>query len=291
MPQQHGSNSDSSPKSAREYAKAAQELCVLPDIYIKLSDMLAQDDCTLDQLAEVINLEPAIASTLLKIANSAMFNFPREIDNIPKALLLLGLGEVKKLVDAYGITAAFSGVNPKVLDMEKFWQVSVECALICQYFAKNKKIANTETIFLSGLFHNIGALALVHNEAERVKDSEDYSRTETPWQKQLTNFGFTYADCSAEILNLWSLPTSIIAPIADFNLAYQEELTPASNLLYVASRLAILNAHPGIYSKKTFVGQHILDDLNISADDIDSALEYCDAKAMELISAFPISKS
>ncbi|WP_448212875.1 HDOD domain-containing protein [Colwellia sp. MEBiC06753] len=278
-------------KTPQDYALEAQELCVLPDIYLKLSEMLAKDDCTLDELAEVIKLEPAIASTLLKIANSAMFNFPREIDNISKALLLLGLKEVSNLVNAYGVTAAFSGVNPDIMNLDKFWEISVDCALICQYFAKEKKIANRDSIFLSGLFHNLGELAIVHIEPSKVQFCESYSKTETPWQRQSEAFGFTFADVSAALLELWQLPASIIKPITDFNNAYQDEVSEESNLLYVASRLAILNAHPGMYSKKTFVGQHILDDLGINAQDIDDALEYCNAKALELINAFPIIHS
>ena len=166
------------PKSALEYAQASQELCVLPDIYTKLTNMLAQDECTLDELAEVITLEPAIAASLLKIANSAMFNFPKEVDSINKALLLLGLREVKKLVDAYGVTAAFSGLNPEIADMDRFWEISVDCALICQFLAKRKKIKNTETIFLSGLFHNLGELAIVHNEPDKVQYCEQYNPSE-----------------------------------------------------------------------------------------------------------------
>ncbi len=85
----------------------------------------------MEQLAEAVAFEPAIAASILKIANSAMFSMPRKIDNLSKALVLLGLKEVKKLVNAYGITAAFSNINPKVADMDKFWEISVDCALIC----------------------------------------------------------------------------------------------------------------------------------------------------------------
>jgi len=275
-------------QSPEAYAKQAQELCVLPDIYTRLSDMLARDDCSLDDLAEIIILEPAIASTLLKIANSAMFNFPRQVDNIQKALLLLGLKEVQKLVNAYGVTAAFAGLDPEIADMDRFWEISVDCALICQFLAQKKKIPNTNTIFLSGLFHNLGALAIIHNAPEKVKYCEQYDTKETPWQRQQDVFGFTFADCSAELLKLWNLPDNIVEPISKFNLAFQNELDNASNLLYVGSRLAVYNSHPGLYSKKNIVGPHIIQDLGITMDDIDEALEYCNAKALELLAAFPV---
>lgn len=276
------------PKTPLEFAQEAQELCVLPDIYAKLSNMFQRDDCSLDDLAEVIELEPAIASKLLKIANSSMFNFPREIDSISRALLLLGLKEVENLVNAYGVTAAFSGIDPKVADIDKFWEISVDCALICQFLAKEKKLPNTDTIFLSGLFHNLGELAMVHNATKQVQYCEGYNSDETPWQRQQDTLGFTFADTTAELLRLWCLPDSIIKPISEFNNAFQEELDTPSNLLYVASRLAVLNSHPGMYSKKTFIGAHVLEDLGLTHEDVDSALEHCNIKAMELLAAFPI---
>lgn len=275
-------------KSPLEYAQSAQELCVLPDIYSKLTDMLSKDDCSLDALAEVIELEPAIASTLLKMANSAMFQFPREIDSIPRALLLIGLKEVSNLVNAYGVTAAFSEIDPSVADMDKFWEISVDCALICEFLAKEKNVPDTNAIFLSGLFHNLGALAMVHNAPKEIKYCEEYTSDDTPWQRQKETFGFTYADCSAALLKLWQIPYTIIEPIREFNHAPTESVSPAAQLLFVASRLAIINSHPGMYSKKSFIDAQVLDSLDITADDIDSALEHCNVKALELLAAFPI---
>ncbi|REL37470.1 HDOD domain-containing protein [Thalassotalea euphylliae] len=275
-------------KSPAQFAQAAQELCVLPDIYLKLTEMLANDECKLDDIADVISLEPAIAASLLKIANSAMFNFPKQIDSINKALILLGLSQVKKLVDAYGVTAAFSSINPEITDMERFWEISVECALICQFLAQRKKISNADNIFLSGLFHNLGLLAIVHNAPDAVQFCERYTSNETPWHRQQETFGFTFADCSAALLEQWQLPLTIVTPIKEFNHAFQEELDAPSNLLYVASRLAVYNSHPGLYSKKTIVGQHILDSLGLTEEDIDAAIEHCNEQALELLAAFPI---
>ena len=277
--------------SAQEYAQKSQELCVLPEVYYKLTELLNKKNCNMQQIAEVVSYEPAIAASLLKIANSAMFNMPKKVDSLSKALVILGVTEVKKLVDAYGVTAALATINPETASIDKFWEISIDCALICQYLGDKKSIPNTNNIFLSGLFHNLGLLALVHNEPEKVKYCEQYNSRETPWQRQKEAFGFTFADCSAALLTLWHLPKSIIKPIIEFNHAYQKDSTANIYLLYLASRLAILNAHPGLYNKRTFIGSHILDELEISDEEIDECLNFCNEKAVELLAAFPINKS
>ncbi|AQS37865.1 putative signal transduction protein [Shewanella psychrophila] len=271
-----------------DYAMQAQELCVLSDVYMTLNRMLSSDGCSMEELADAIAYEPAIAASILKIANSAMFSMPREIDSLAKALVLLGIKQVKNLVNAYGITAAFSGIDPKVADMDKFWEISVDCALICQYFSKDKQIPNTDNIFLSGLFHNLGMLAIVHSEPDKVRYCEGYDSDETPWLRQHEMFGFTFADCTTELLKLWNLPDSIIQPIAEFNSVELAEQAANSKLLYIASRIAVINAEPGVYTKEALINQGILDDLAISLDEINQSLEYCNLQAMELLSTFPI---
>jgi len=274
--------------SAKKYAEIAQELCVLPDVYVRLKELLDDDNATLEDISKLISLEPALASKLLKIANSALFNFPREIDSIDRALMILGIKEVENLVNTYGVTAAFSGLDPNIADMDRFWEISVDCALLTKFLAKKIGLENSEGLFLAGLLHNIGQLAIVHNEPERVKFCEGFNKAETPWDRQLNAFGFTFSECSAELLTLWHLPESIITPIRQYKDAYNEELDPKSSLLFITTRLALVNSHPGMYSKKTFLGQHLLEDLNITANDIDEAIEFCNVEGMSIMSALNV---
>ncbi|WP_286265977.1 HDOD domain-containing protein [Thalassotalea atypica] len=274
--------------SALQYAQNAQELCVLPDIYLKLKQMLEDQQASLDDIASVITLDPALASKLLQIANSAMFNFPREIDDIGRALRVLGLKEVHSLLDAYGVTAAFSGLDPDVLDMERFWEISVDCALIAKFIAAAVSVKHSQSLFLSGLFHNIGELAIVHSEREKVKYCETIERGETPWQRQQDVFGFTFADCSTELLKLWQLPDSIIIPIKEHNQGYAGELDKLSAIIYVASRLAVCNSHPGLYPKIRLIGQHVLDDLGINEQTLNDAINYCNSEGMTIMSILKV---
>ncbi len=275
--------------TAEQYAEKSQELCVLPDVYLRLKQMLESEQATLDDIAMVISLDPALASCLLKIANSALFNFPKQIESIPRALMILGIKEVHNLINTYGVTAAFSGLDPDIMDMDKFWEISVDCALLTKFLAKRKNIKNSEGLFLCGLFHNIGELAIVHNAAKKVQYCEAYTKEETPWQRQRDIFGFTFADCSAELLTLWRLPKAIITPIREYNYAYSLESLPESTLLYITSRLAVINSHPGMYSKVNLLGKHLMEDLNITLNDIDDALDYCNAEGMAIMSALKIT--
>ncbi|WP_286235448.1 HDOD domain-containing protein [Thalassotalea sediminis] len=275
-------------QTVEQYIADSQELCVLPDIYLKLKKLIADENATLADIAEVLSLEPAIASKLLKIANSSIFGFPREVVSIDRALMILGTKEVENLIEAYGITAAFSGIDPNIADMDRFWEISVDCALLTKFFAQKLNLPNAESLFLSGLFHNIGALILVHLAPKQVKYSEGYNKSETPWERQKDVLGFTYSDLSAALLTSWQLPTLIVEPIAQYQDAYQNELSDSASLLFVTTRLALINSHPGMYAKKTFLGTHLLEKLGLSSDDIEEGLRYCNQQGVEILAVLEL---
>ena len=69
--------------TALEYAQKAEVLCVLPDVYLRLKEIMDDEESTLIDIANVLALDPSLSSKLLKLANSALFNFPQEIDIQP----------------------------------------------------------------------------------------------------------------------------------------------------------------------------------------------------------------
>lgn len=275
-------------KSIEYYIEQAQELCVLPDVYLKLKQKLSEPDAKLTDISTLISLEPALSSKLLKIANSALFGFPKKVATIDKALMILGLREVENLVNAYGVTAAFSGVEKRIADMDRLWEISVDCALMTKFLAEKIGLKNSESLFLAGLFHNIGALVLVHHEPQKIKYCEQYSKEDTPWDRQLDVFGFTYSECSAALLSSWQLPESIITPLKRYRHAYQEDLDKQASLMFVTTRLALISSHPGMYNKKAFVGHHLLLELGITEQHLDEALQYCGEQAMEIMSILEV---
>lgn len=274
--------------TALQYAQKAEELCVLPDVYLRLQEMMDDEQSTLADIANIIALDPTLTSKLLKVANSALFNFPREIDTISRALAILGVNEVHNLINTYGVTSAFSAVDTRIIDMDRFWEVSVDCALLCKYLAQKKHIKNSKGLFVSGLLHNIGELVVMQIDPKKAQYCQQYDKDETPWQRQQDVFGFTYADCSAKLLNLWQLPHNIISPIEQYHNAYNEEKDQVTALLYICTRLALLNSHPGMYSKKSFIGQHIMEDLGVTFDDLDEALNFCNIEGLSIMSALSL---
>ena len=84
--------------NAYEYAEQASEIFVLSDSFIRIKELIDDESSSIDDIADVILLDPALAGTILKLSNSSFFNYPGKIDTISKAVLIIGITEVYNLV-------------------------------------------------------------------------------------------------------------------------------------------------------------------------------------------------
>ena len=153
--------------NARDYAVRAGDIFVLPEAVMKIKQLIDDDEASMDEIAKVINYDPAIMSQVLKISNSALYKFPRVITTVTKSIQVIGTRSVYDLVLAYGVASAVKNVDPDIINLDKFWEQSVSCALLCKHLAETLGIKESEKLFVCGLLHNIGELVLVQLSPEK----------------------------------------------------------------------------------------------------------------------------
>jgi HD-like signal output (HDOD) protein len=81
----------------------SQELTKLPsvpDVILKLSQMLESPDVTAEELGQVIQLDPQLTAQMLRATNSAYYALPREISSMKEAVAILGQKALKAQVYA-----------------------------------------------------------------------------------------------------------------------------------------------------------------------------------------------
>ncbi|MDE1465706.1 HDOD domain-containing protein [Spartinivicinus poritis] len=226
--------------TALEFAQKAGELFTLPDIVIRLQDLIESDNATVDDISEVVMLDPALTAKILKLANSPLYNFSAQIDTVSRAISVIGMAELFNLALA---TSAVSSVseNVKGVDIDYFWQVGVHCGLIGRELASACKVRKKEKLFVAGLLHDIGQLVALDNNAELTQQVLEHASGEIPWKKQQEVFGFSWAECGAELLKLWKLPEDLWVPVAEQHaLATKgnKEQDLFSAIIHIASRAA-----------------------------------------------------
>lgn len=270
--------------SAFEFVRQVGDVFVLPDTCLKIKEVIDNKISNLDEIAEIISLDPALASRLLKLANSALYNFPNPVDSVSKAVLLLGETQVYNLVVAYGSTEAFSKTPAHVIDLERFWEISIHAALIAKFLGAVVGIKQSEPLYLSGLLHNIGELVVVEVNPDVARLCAHYKKGVLPWMRQQELLGFSYADCSVALLKLWRLPDSLIDPLNYLNSPQLQPKNKVVQVLHLASRLSLLNAAFGQFEMEDLVDQQIVSGLGLKRRDIDEARAFASLEGMAILS-------
>ena len=268
---------------AMDYAEKASEIFVLSDSFIRIKELIDDEASTIDDIADVILIDPALAGTILKLANSSFFNYPGKIDTISKAVLVLGITEVYNLVIAYFTTKAFKSISAPPQFLEEFWEQSVDCALMIKYLGFKLDVPNAERLFILGLLHNLGELVMQQFQPEQVELANTVSSKELPWLKQQEVLGFTFADCTGELLKLWQLPYNLIEPIRFQNEDNFEYSTMETKLLYIAKRMMLLNRQCKAHVQGDVLSSEKMIELELQQDTISSANNYCDMERLGIL--------
>lgn len=270
--------------NAIECSKNAQEVFILSESFSRIKELIDSESSTIDEIANIITLDPTLSVTILKLANSSFFNYPGQIETISKAVLVLGITEVYNLVIAYFIKDAFKAITSDPDYIESFWEQSVDCALIIKFLGAELKVENSERLFLLGLLHNLGELAVNQSLPNKIEACNTYTSAEFPWEKQQGVINFTYGQCSALLLKHWQLPHSLIEPISQQDEYNLDRATIDAKLLYLAKRTMLLNYGCKRHKPSSLISTDMLSDLNVTPKMIVAANHFCNADRLNILS-------
>jgi putative nucleotidyltransferase with HDIG domain len=139
------------------------ELPVFHPVALKLQRMLTDRDFTVDSVALVANEDPALASQMLKMANSPMYMGRTRVATIREVLIRLGAHQVINIAITVSQGAAHASGNPVVNRyMQALWQHSYGAALGARWLSQNCGMRGAiDESYLAALLHDIGKLFLL----------------------------------------------------------------------------------------------------------------------------------
>lgn len=193
-------------------------LLSLPELVLKVNDMVNRDDTSATDIAAVISHDPALATRILMVANSPMYASSRQIDTISRAVTILGTKQIRDLILSASAAKVFKGIPNDVISVEDFWHHSLYCALLARALAEMSKRVNAETMFTAGLLHDIGHLVMFNRVPEQsaaailLTIQGDADRDLFDAEREV--LGFTHCDVGASLAERWHLPEVLMVCIA-----------------------------------------------------------------------------
>lgn len=197
--------------SAHELVQSCTSVFTLPEIYLRVREVVDDPDSTMDDLANVLKLDPAISARLLRIVNSPLYGFPKQVDTITRAVNLLGVQAINDLVTATTVGRTFSGMTMQLMDVSMFWRKSVLCALLAGKIAKSCGIDDSERFFIEGLLRDIGHLVLYQAAPKRAQSAlvESAYLDSSLAEVEQSNIGCDFTEVGAELIKSWGMPVQI----------------------------------------------------------------------------------
>ena len=118
------------------------------------------EGCSADELKEIIGSDPAITLQVLKVSNSAYYGQRSQIQNLDRAILLMGIEEIRNICLSLCLIAKFNPAQKYAdkFDLEWFWKHSLVTAIIASRIAKGRQWIAREDAFIMGLLHDIGKI-------------------------------------------------------------------------------------------------------------------------------------
>lgn len=192
-------------------AKEVETLFSLPDVALRLNELIDQPDTSTQDLVDVVQLDAAIAATVLRLANSAWYGLPSKVDTISRAITLIGQKALRDLVLSTSVIRTFKGISSEFVDMRDFWDNSVTCGVVTRNLAQRCGMREAERMFLAGLLHKIGRLAFYASRPVQYRQVlQDRSSGESAIiASEEFVFGFNYAQLGAALLRAWRVPSAL----------------------------------------------------------------------------------
>ncbi|CCK79958.1 HDOD domain-containing protein [Desulfobacula toluolica] len=259
--------------SIQELLKEIKNLKPIPAVANQLLAVVDNPDSSMEDIANVIQYDPIITASVLKICNSAFFGLKNPAESIKDAVNMLGTDQVIELVVMKSGAESLSGKQEGYgLENGDIWKYSVASAVLAKQIAVKLSLENKSMIFTSALIKDIGKIILekyVSRSAEKIQNllkNKNFSFREA--EKKI--LGIDHAELGAMIAKMWNFSPKMVKIIRHHHLADETMIKDKEiAAVYLADCLCMmLGIGVGSDGLAYRFKNQAMKELGISADDI-----------------------
>ena len=219
----------------QELLASKEALPSIPKVIALLLSELDQAEPDLRKISQLINTDPVLASRLLRLANSAQFQFVSKISSVSEALALMGLAQVRALTTAAAVAGAFTAIAG--VDMNQYWRYSLDVAKLARMLSGMIRL-NQPAAFTAGLIHATGELVmhlgLPQEMAALNQQVPPLGLKRASAERKL--LGYCYADVGAGFARSWQFPQATVDALEHQCAPFENEVyEPMAGILHLAA--------------------------------------------------------
>lgn len=259
------------------------ELPTIPNVLLKLNEVMAAPDSSAEDVAKVISLDPSVSTNILRIVNSAYYGLQVRVSSINLAVSIMGFNMTKKVALKAAIFSVFAKkdkADVKLFDHQAFWKHSIYSGVIARVFGQasaNFAGIHPEDLYVCGLLHDIGKIILLENAPENFQKILERAKKEDlpSVDVEQEELGFTHADAGSVLAIKWFLPEDLTIAIRYHHAPDRDPFHKTlSSLVCLADSLAAKAGKPSMpelnYPEPD---EKLYEQVGIAPDAVDELLE------------------
>jgi len=204
-------------RAVDEAIRSISHIATLPEITVKIIEIVEDATSTANDLISVISNDPALCSRILKVVNSSFYGLPGQVGSIDRAVVMLGLNAVKNIAISASMSKLFRGGQlTRSFSARDLWMHSVAAATASKMLADAQDVGMSDEAFLSGLVHDIGIMVELQYDRAKLLEvvtavSPNGEREpKADWREvEREQFGATHEEFGAALCEKWKFPSAL----------------------------------------------------------------------------------
>ena len=202
---------------------AANNITVLPpcsETYRELKHEIVKPEPSLERIGSLLQDDPALASKILQLVNSAFFGIPRAVNDVRQAAVLLGIPTLQSLIVGGRIFGVMAGDANQVKWVNQLWSASASIGQLAGNLAKLNGAGDTtvQQAHLAGMLCLVGRVILLVSEPEAFDDiwhpTQPCNIGKCVAKHEHDAFGADQGEVGAFMLGSWAFADDLVEAVA-----------------------------------------------------------------------------
>jgi len=213
----------------------------MPRVVEKALQIIQDPNSSMKDLANVIKLDQAMTSLILRWVNSGYYSLRSNLVTIEQAVTYLGQRTVQNLVLSASVASFMSRPTPGYqIEKGDLWKRSVGMAAGARLIIKDIAPDKMEDAYYAGLFCDIGKLIF---DVLIQRSSVNMEPGDRPFNEMETEiFGYDHAMVGAAIVRRWNLPMHLAKVVENHHTPslVEDSLKPLAYAVHAADAVMMM---------------------------------------------------
>ncbi|MBN1765115.1 MAG: HDOD domain-containing protein [Sedimentisphaerales bacterium] len=230
----------------KEILDECNELKGLSPTVARVLKLTRQSNCSIEQVAKVVKQDHAISLKILKMANSVVYTRGEPVDTIQKAVMRIGMTQIRQAVLNISVIEQFSSnEHDQHISTPQFWEHSIATGMIAALLTRmtDGKEQQIDAAFTMGLLHDIGRVVYLEMLGDKyINVFKAAQALQLPLEQVESRMLLVnHADAMDRILHQWNFAKELVNPIALHQLSLGNIRRMAPRTLNEVAILALAN--------------------------------------------------